>query len=339
MITRLDTDAALFALAEEWAALWRRVPGALPFQHPAWLLPWWRQFGTGQPRVAIERIEGRLTGVLPLYRYEDRLLPIGVSLSDQFDALVEPGRVASPLLAAAMDGEAAAELLDVPAGAALRGVPGLEWSPGVVSPVLPLTGALSAILPARTHRKLRMNRNRAARAGGFAIETATAVTLPGHLDVLIRLHRSRWVAQGESGVLADPIVMAFQRDAAPGLLAAGLLRLQVLRVGGVAAAGCYALLMPGRILFYLSGFDAVFAEVSPGTLLLGAMLEEAIAEGRWEADFLRGGEAYKYAWGGQDRWHYRAQVVAARSSFPSSQPSPGVLRPDLDSDLPEQPCR
>ena len=50
----LDTDAALWALTPEWDALWHSVPGASPFSHPAWLLPWWRQFGTGQPRVAVQ---------------------------------------------------------------------------------------------------------------------------------------------------------------------------------------------------------------------------------------------------------------------------------------------
>jgi CelD/BcsL family acetyltransferase involved in cellulose biosynthesis len=31
------------------------------------------------------------------------------------------------------------------------------------------------------------------------------------------------------------------------------------------------------------------------------MIEEAAREGRREADFLRGNERYKYAWGGIDR--------------------------------------
>ena len=53
--------------------------------------------------------------------------------------------------------------------------------------------------------------------------------------------------------------------------------------------------------FYLNGYDVGQAFVSPGTLLVGAMLEEAAAEGRAEAHFLRGREGYKYAWGAVDR--------------------------------------
>ena len=66
-IDLIDTDAALEALRPEWDALWTRTPGATPFQSPRWLLPWWHQFGTGMPRVAIAREQGLLVGVLPLY--------------------------------------------------------------------------------------------------------------------------------------------------------------------------------------------------------------------------------------------------------------------------------
>ena len=69
------------------------------------------------------------------------------------------------------------------------------------------------------------------------------------------------------------------------------------------AAAVHALLGSDRILFYLSGFDPAFRFESPGTILLGAMLEQAIAEGRREANFLRGAEAYKYAWGARDRFN------------------------------------
>ena len=96
--------------------------------------------------------------------------------------------------------------------------------------------------------------------------------------------------------------------------AAGLLRLQVLRIGGAAAAAILALLSgPNRIMFYLSGFDAAHSFVSPGTILLGEMLDQAAREGRTEAHFLRGREPYKYAWGAVDRptWSRRLEPSAA----------------------------
>ena len=70
-----------------------------------------------------------------------------------------------------------------------------------------------------------------------------------------------------------------------------------------------ALLAPRRMFFYLTGFDMAQRFVSPGTLLLGAMLEQAIGEGRTEAHFLRGQESYKYAWGAMDRRNYSARLT------------------------------
>jgi CelD/BcsL family acetyltransferase involved in cellulose biosynthesis len=319
----IATDAALFALCDEWDDLWRRTPDASPFQSPAWLLPWWRQFGTGLPRVTILREHGTLAGVLPLYVFDEaharKLLPIGAGITDYQDALIGPNAPpgATRMLLdfalghAARDDVTVCDLIDVPPDALLRSAPPIvEWRETDPCPVLSLSpgvDGLRASIPSATHRKLRMNRNRAELVGGAAVQVATAETLPDLLEALFRLHESRWSGHG---VLADPQVQAFHREAAPLLLAAGALRLGVLSLCGTAAAACYALLAgPRRILFYLSGYDASFARQSPGTLLLGAMLEDAVREGREEAHFLRGGERYKYAWGGRDRMNAACRLV------------------------------
>ncbi len=310
--TMVRDDAALHALQPEWDALWHRVPGASPFQHPGWLLPWWRQFGTGQPRAACIHHAGGLAGILPLYVLDEgapRLLPIGAGTSDHLDALLEPGVPVDALLHPLLAEGYPCDLIEMPPGAALLSLsapPGWRatWRDDSPCPVLTLPGtveALSEAIPAHTLRKLRMNRNRAERAGGASVETATADTLAPLLAELVRLHQARWTDAGETGAFADPRVVAHLAEAVPALLAAGLLRLQAVRLDGTVAAATLALLAPGRILFYLSGYDSARAFESPGTLLLGAMLEEALREGRREADFLRGGEAYKYAWGGADR--------------------------------------
>ncbi len=323
------TDAALFALRPEWDDLWRRTPDASPFQSPAWLLPWWRQFGTGLPRVAVLREHETLAGVLPLYVLDEpparKLLPIGAGLTDYQDALLAPGTppdAAHLLLQAVLrgavgDGVTACDLIDVPPDASLRRAASASasaeyWHSADPCPVLALPAGndgLRGCIPSDTHRKLRMNRHRAERIGGATMARATAETLPALLEALFRLHEARWSGEG---VLGDPRVRAFHREAAPLLLAIGALRLQVLWLSGEIVAACYALLAGRqRILFYLTGYDTAFARQSPGTLLLGAMLEEAIREGRSEAHFLRGAERYKYAWGGQDRMNATCRVLPA----------------------------
>lgn len=301
----LDSTAAVRSVAPEWQALWTRE-GRSAFQSPLWLLPWWDAFGTQAPRVAVLREGGVLRGVLAGYVLDDKVLAMGAGTTDYLDAL---GAQAVPMLGAllgraARDGVRRCDLMEVPPGSALRGavVPGWlgAWSEGEACPVLRLGDE-----PAGIRRKLRMNRNRAAREGGWTVATAGAEGL----ELLVDLHQHRWAQDGAPGVLCDPAVLAFHRAAAPGLLAAGLLRLCVLQVGGRAAAAIMALLAPGRIEFYLSGYDTAQAFVSPGMLLLGAMLEQAAAEGRTEAHFLRGREGYKYAWGAKDRLNARCSLI------------------------------
>ena len=319
-IELINDTASLEALAPEWDALWRRVPMRTPFQSPAWLLPWWRQFGTSRPMVAALRDGERLDGILPLYVLAEaggrKLLPIGVGLSDYFDALIAPHapeHTAAALLDTILEAcgdTSVCDLLDLPQGATLfQGAWPSGWqsavSDGETCPVLVLpAGAtdLCDVVPAKTRRKLRMNRHRAERVGGWTTHVATALTLAESLDALVRFHQSRWTARGKAGVFADERVERHHREAAPLLLQAGVLELVTLRIEGSIAAVCMAFFAPpNRLLFYLNGFDEAFASVSPGTLLLGGMIEQAIGNGIREIHFLRGGEAYKYAWGGIDR--------------------------------------
>ena len=177
----------LDALAPAWWALWRRASGATPFQSPAWLIPWWRHFAPGELfAVAVARGE-RLVGLAPFY-VEDgalgrRLLPLGISVSDYHDVLLDPDDVTAAgaaLVAAAFAAggwdlwdleelmpNAAALDLPAPAGA---GEHSADHSP---CPTLALEGEdLMAMLPRRMQRTLRLARNRAARAGPLAFQRA-----------------------------------------------------------------------------------------------------------------------------------------------------------------------
>ena len=328
---RITTTAGLHALAPEWQALWRTLPDATPFQSPAWLLPWWSQFGTARPVVGVLRDAGRLVGLLPAYVLEEpagaKLLPVGAGISDTLDALIAPGAppdAAARLLAMVLDtpGLAACDLTDLPPGSPLRTAPAPPgWQASLhltdPCPVLRLPDTVAGLrdaIPAATHRKLRMNRHRAERAGGFTTQTADAASLPGLLHAIFGLHGGRWAAQGEpGGVLADPRVRAMLTASATLLLQQNVLRLVILRLGTEIASACLGFLAgPDRLLLYMSGFSAEHAFCSPGSLLLGAMAEAAVIEGRRELHFLRGGEAYKHAWGGMDRYNATRRFVPAR---------------------------
>jgi CelD/BcsL family acetyltransferase involved in cellulose biosynthesis len=316
-IACIGSEAELRDLAPEWTALWRRAPGATPFQSPAWLLAWWRHFGTGAPRVLIARTGTELVGVLPLYALAEpgvrKLLPIGIGPSDYIDALVDPvgANAGEALLAAIADIPDWDEchLPDLPVGGVLHDAPGPagvaeERADGTPCPVLALphsAAALETVVPRKTLRDVRQAASRAEAAGGVRIEAAEGVTLPSMLDDLLRLHGTRWRSRGEAGVLADPKVQSFHRDAAPALAAEGMLRLYRMHFGDAVAAVYYGFAWRGRAYAYIGGFDPDMPRLSPGALILRHAIGAAIAEACTEFDFLRGGEGYKYAWGAIDR--------------------------------------
>jgi CelD/BcsL family acetyltransferase involved in cellulose biosynthesis len=317
----IRSEAGLVRLAPEWEELWRRCPGATPFQSPAWLVPWWRHFHPGELFTVAVRRGRRLVGLAPFYLEDGalgrRLLPVGISLSDYHDVLLDPevAEAAGAALVAhvaGLDGWDSWELEELAPGAAALALPvprGCEETGAGQSacPVLILPDGLRAasdILSPQKRRKLAMARNRAERRGGVALEEAGPEDARDALELLFRLHKARWSERGEAGLI-NQRVEHFQREALPGLARAGLVRLYTLRIGGEPAASYYGFLHRDRAYGYLTGFDPAFSFESPSVTLLAHVIERAAAEGAREMHFLRGREPYKYEWGAIDRWNRR----------------------------------
>ena len=315
-IEEVTTSAGLEALAPAWHDLWRRAPAATPFHSPAWLLPWWREIGGGELRVLAARVGDHLVGLLPMYlqHESDKLLPLGIAISDYLDGLFEEG--CGPEVADAMLRRLAerrdwrrCELHPLRKGSPLleaRAPPGcieevLDFEPCLVLEVPPGARGLREVIPSGMRAKFRQAERRAEKAGRVSFETATAPTVSEILEAFFQLHEARWASRDAPGVLADPAVRRFHRAAAPQLRSAGLLRLHALRLDERIVAVVYALFAKGCAYYYLSGFDPEFATISPGTLTVGHTIRQAIGEGVREFDFLRGRERFKYSWGARDR--------------------------------------
>ena len=323
-----DFDA-LESLEPEWWDLWRRCPGALPFQAPAWLIPWWRHFSPGSLFVLAVRESGNLVGLAPGY-IEDgalgrRILPLGISLSDHLDILVDPvcaDPAMAGLVSAALSRSAdwdSWELEELPPGAAALRLPVPE---GCIDQVVAQTACPMLVLlddeerrplplPKTKRRHLNLARNRAARRGAVGIKRAEPGSVIEALEHLFRLHRKRWETRGGVGVLAPEPVQAFQREAVPKLQEAGLLRLYLLRIADEVVAAHYELLHGSRVYVYLTGFDPDYEYESPSAILLAHAIEQAASEGCCEVDFLRGQEPYKYEWGAVDRWNMKRSIRRA----------------------------
>jgi CelD/BcsL family acetyltransferase involved in cellulose biosynthesis len=316
-IDQITREAQIKDLAPQWRALWRRTPNATPFQSPEWLLPWWARFGNSAPLLIAAFDNDQLIGLLPLYLFKEagcrKLLPIGISLSDYLDALVDPDYpgLADGLLATlvAVPGWDICHLPDLPPGAALRGAVcpselSEESNANVTCPVLALPGskeALGEIIPGKTRLYLRQARHRAAALGAISVSRATGDTVGIFMDELFRLHEARWHRLAGRGVCDDPAVRRFHSKAAKRLSETGMLRLYLLRIADSPIAAYYGFTVRGAAYAYLTGFDPDRSRLRPGAQIMGHAIEEAISEGAREFHFLRGDEAYKYTWGAVDR--------------------------------------
>jgi CelD/BcsL family acetyltransferase involved in cellulose biosynthesis len=325
----LNTLEDLELLRPEWEELWAGARDATPFQAPGWLIPWCRHFARDLTFVAV-RYGRRLVGLIPWTAATssngsaERVLTMaGAGISDYLDGIFANGfeRAGAEFGIRWLrdHGWKGCDLGNLPSSSPFliaRTPSGwtAEKNVNEVCPVLPLPASaaeLREVVPSRQLEKLRYYRARAVRECTMEVECADRNSFTELFQVFVALHRRRWEERGECGVLADPAVENFQYEAAAGLLNQNRLRLYVLRLGASRAGALYVFIHHGRAYYYLAGFDPKFKVLSPGMLLIGHAIEQAIIEGAHEFDFLRGQEAYKYAWGALDRETFHLRVAPA----------------------------
>ena len=315
--------SALKDISAEWTNLWSRCPAATSFQRPEWLTSWVQAFRPQGILVVAARRRQELVGLAPMFHYkwgDERVLaPIGASISDYLDWLLEPDHSAEILegiFECFENGDrhwTRLDLTDIPPDSALLtkrkfGDCEIEHSSDNACPVLQLPSSFEKLeesLPSKFRHNLRTARRRSERAGEISIEVADEDKLPEFLAAMLDLHRARWTELGMPGMLAETRVQEFHQLAAPALLEQKVLRLYGMRLKGNLIATLYALSEQHVVYCYLQAFDPAYAHLSPGVQILAAVLEDAIRYGKREVDFLRGREPYKYLWGARDRQTYR----------------------------------
>lgn len=330
-VQEISDLSSLAKLEPEWNELWERCPGATPFQRPEWLICWMATFHPGELWTLIVRDSGRLMGIAPMYVQtkgaERTLAPVGAAISDYLDWLLDPD-ISQDVLAYILTYMqqrdsfwSSFDFSDVPCNSPLLNLTleknyELEVKSHDFCPVLQLpqtVGELRNVVPRHQLRSLKSGRKKLEKAGQVRFEVATRESLDGLLDGLFHLHQTRWSHSGEVGVLADEDVRQFHRAVTPALLNKGVLRLYGLRFNHRIIASLYALFENETAYCYLQGFDPEFADFSPGSQMLFAVIEDGVREHKRSIDFLRGREAYKYAWGARDVPTYRIRAQKAVS--------------------------
>jgi CelD/BcsL family acetyltransferase involved in cellulose biosynthesis len=316
--------AQLGSLESEWRRL--AVGRGNGFVTPEWFGAWLRHYGEEHtPFVPLLRgPEGALRGLLPLALPRSghpRVCRIaGANLGDRFHLVCEPEDEAE---VGAAVGEALADSpepwsvisldhvqVDEPWIEALGEATGRRLSTRrrVAAP-LPLIDIAAheswdAYLATRSsnfRQQVRRFARRAAREAELRVRrTESPDDLESDMRTFFDLHDKRLSGRGGSSLSAER-ARSFHLDFAAAALEQGWLRLWLLELDGSPAAAWYGWRVGERYSYYNSGFDPAFASLSPGLVLISAIIESAFEEGAAEFDFLLGEESYKYRFAERER--------------------------------------
>ncbi len=336
----IRTEEAWESLADEWNALLAGSINDVPFLRYEYLRAWWSHRGGGEwPSAELYIIIGRdengtLLGIAPLFFAQGRdgqpacLLLGSVEISDYLDLIVAPQNL-EPFLEQVLGhltGESVPQwdsldwynlLEDSPTLKALEELAaryGLVFRQEVYqpSPYIQLPRDLDAYLN-RLDKKYRHEFRRKMRnAAGFflpvswyVVEEETA--LDAALDEFASLMRQ----QGNKDNFLTAEMVPQMNDIARTFFKSGMLQLSFLKVGNDYAAAYFNIDYNNRIWVYNSGLNRKYDQLSPGIVLAGHLLIDAIAKGREMFDMMRGDEDYTYQLGGRDRYVRRAVLQRA----------------------------
>jgi CelD/BcsL family acetyltransferase involved in cellulose biosynthesis len=321
MSEELENYAAVEPVEREWDALADRV-GVPPFLRPGWISAWWSAFGNGELSLIVVRRNGRLAGILPLYR-RGRLLASTANWHTPVYGPVVEDRSAAAALAGAVFDQAprrlrlaflAEESIAVKElGAAARAT-GHRVAERVVmrSPYVVTNGDWEAYWRSRSgkqRRGIKRSRKRLEDRGKVSLEVVDGTDrLEERLEEAFEIEASGWKGEHGTAIISQPETRRFYEDVARWAAGRGILRLATLRVDGRAVAMHLSLETGGRYYLLKPGFDPQFAKQGPGKLLDSEMIARAFANSLDSFEFLGSDGAYKLTWA--DHSHNRTEFQA-----------------------------
>jgi CelD/BcsL family acetyltransferase involved in cellulose biosynthesis len=305
----LELHDRIEPLAREWDELVDRAAAA-PFARPGWFRAWWSAFGSGRLQIVALRRGGELAAVLPLehragllrsltnwHTPELEVPALDASARERLlrDLIRRTGMPVS--LRMLTDGRQEPQVVKaVAADAGMR----LLARTTERSPYVRLDGdwdSYAQALPRHRRSELRRRERRLGEQGELVFEVRDG---DERLDALLAdgfaVESSGWKAQAGTAIGSRPETTAFYTDVARWAAARGELRLAFLRLDGRPLAFHFTI-DDGRSAYQLKGgYDPGYKPCSPGTLLIGRMLEWAFARRLRSYEFLGEDEGFKADW-------------------------------------------
>ncbi len=193
---------------------------------------------------------------------------------------------------------------------------------------IPLRGSWQTLF-ASLSPKLRYDVGRARRRAELIGEVRFDVVSPAPagvgslLEEFVRLEASGWKGRSGSALQHRDSLRAFFDEMAHATAARGALRVARLFVGADLAAAQLAIAAYSRLWVLKIAFDERLARCSPGLILTGEAVKDALGQGLTTYEFL----------GGEEAWERRWNPVARRYSlvlvYPMSARSAWALAADV----------
>ena len=298
------------------AAAWDRLVAGSRLRSPFLTWPWqreWTRAFAADRRLEVRRVEdaeGRLVALLPLHEVEPGVLKLlgGADISDYLDLIALAGREEEAWMALLQSRAAERVVWDLHAVPGrsptvtllpqLAAACGLSASVTVEErcPVLILPSSWDAYLASLSgkHRhELARKMRRLEREAPEARATCAShpADVENRLGDFFDLHRRSRVGKAR---FMDVRMEAFFRRVTTALGEHGGARLWFLDTASGPIASFITLEWDDTVGLYNSGFHPDRAALSPGVVLLGHLIRDAIGRGKRRFDFLRGEERYKY---------------------------------------------
>ncbi len=324
-------------VASEWRELANRVQ-AQPFLLPEWIGIYLSTFEPNA-RVTLYTVEraGVLVGVLPLIREKTEMYgipvgrlraPVAPKCPDRFDILCasdDSEEVAAALWAHIRTRSYwdVIELVDLPEGGPGWRMMQLAEESGQRTgrrlsrrtPFIPLPDHacdLAEIAPATSAKfraNLRRRRARLSDLGPVEVKRLSEMD-DAMLQRFLELENSGWKGSKRTSILSITRMTNYYKALVAAAAANGYLAIYSLEAGGETIAMHLGVAMFGRYFVPKLSFDESRHEFGPGHLLVSEVINDCVARGYTEFDFLGDESAWKREWTDQFHIHYRVHIFS-----------------------------
>ena len=337
---RLHKDFSEFS-PESWNALVEHSIADTPFSRYEYLSEWWQTLGGGEwlrqnvDLVLVSASENeQLVGIAPLFiaEYDGQraLMLVGsIEISDYLDLIVREQdlpRFLSGLLdflsSSHIDRWSALDWYNIPDSsptlAALKAESETRgWSHHEEiyhpTPRIPLNGSFEEYL-SRIDKKQRHEIRRKMRRAAESEKNVRFYIVDGteEVDSEINAFFDLMVQEPSKQEFLHPAMREQMTVTIQNAHQYGYLWLAFLEIDGQKTAASLNFDYKNKLWGYNSGVSREHMELSPGWVLLANTIQWCCEHGRYEFDFMRGDEEYKYRFGGVNRYVMRTKVIKSK---------------------------